>query len=276
MVVGFCILLALILPSAYDEMKEGWKHRVIPNSRTLRDYRNDTYPKDKPGVNYELKNVRKSFSGIQRLMCLCFDKIKIQGSLVFIKYVDELIGFTDLGVSDTRYSTLSNLDKSATHILVYCARGLCCDFKFAFAFCSTHGTTFLRMILLNYVPYVLPSLKCPTPYVLSPLTFLVPCVLSCLTCLEPCVHLCLICLVPYVFSCLTCLTNPSTSRVLFIACSCAARASYPTCSCAPRPSRAPRPSLANMLLWISCLAVFISCTSCAFGALAIWFFDSLG
>ena len=106
MVVGFCILLALILPSAYDEMKEGWKHRVIPNSRTLRDYRNDTYPKDKPGVNYELKNVRKSFSGIQRLMCLCFDKIKIQGSLVFIKYVDELIGFTDLGVSDTRYSTL--------------------------------------------------------------------------------------------------------------------------------------------------------------------------
>ena len=241
MVVGFCILLALILPSAYDEMKEGWKHRVIPNSRTLRDYRNDTYPKDKPGVNYELKDVRKSFSGIQRLMCLCFDKIKIQGSLVFIKYVDELIGFTDLGVSDTRYSTLSDLDKSATHILVYCARGallwlqVCICFLFntwyhifaddsaklralrapepqvshALRAFSPHVSRALRA-LVPHVPRAMRTFVLDLPLALRVLVSHVSYKPFYVSCLVHCLFLRCSCLVPYVFLCSSSLTCSSS------------------------------------------------------------------
>ena len=66
----------------------------------------------------ELKNVTKNL-----FTCLCFDEIKVRSSLVFNKYTDELIGFIELGDSDTNYSTLSDLDKLASHILVYYVRG---------------------------------------------------------------------------------------------------------------------------------------------------------
>ena len=68
----------------------------------------------------ELKN--ESFSGIQRFTCLCFDEIKIQSSFVFNKYTDECIRFLDLGDSDTNYNTFSDLEKLASHILVYYVR----------------------------------------------------------------------------------------------------------------------------------------------------------
>ena len=58
----------------------------------------------------ELKNVTKNLSGIQRFICLRFDEIKIQSSLVFNKYTDERIGFIDLGDPDTNYSTFIDLD----------------------------------------------------------------------------------------------------------------------------------------------------------------------
>ena len=51
----------------------------------------------------ELKNVIKNLGGIQRFICLCFDEIKVQSSLVFNKYTDELVGFIDLGDPDTNY-----------------------------------------------------------------------------------------------------------------------------------------------------------------------------
>ena len=86
----------------------------------------------------ELKNVTKNLNGIQRFICLCFDEIKVQSSLVFNKYTDELIGFIDVGDPDTNYSTFSDLDKLACHIFVYYVRGLCSDVNFAFAYFATH------------------------------------------------------------------------------------------------------------------------------------------
>ena len=67
------------------------------------------------------------------------------------------------GDPDTNYSTFSDLDKLACHILVYYVRGLCSDLKFAFAYFATHGvtsfqimTTFWRAISILEIPYKLP------------------------------------------------------------------------------------------------------------------------
>ena len=51
----------------------------------------------------ELKNVTKNLNDIQKFIWLCFDEIKVQSSLVFNKYTDELVGFIDLGDPDTNY-----------------------------------------------------------------------------------------------------------------------------------------------------------------------------
>ena len=119
MIVRFCILLASKSPSAYNEIRDP-NTLVLPSRRTLWDYRNAIHPKVgfNPDVIDELKNVTKNL-----FICLCFDEIKVRSSLVFNKYTDELIGFIELGDSDTNYSTLSDLDKLASHILVYYVRG---------------------------------------------------------------------------------------------------------------------------------------------------------
>ena len=94
-------------------------------------------------------------NGIEILICLCFDEIKIQSSLVF--------GFIVLVDPDTNYSTFSDLDKLASHILVYNVRGLCADLKFAFAYFATHGvtsfqimTTFWKAISILEITWKLP------------------------------------------------------------------------------------------------------------------------
>ena len=104
MIVCFCISLASKSSSAYDEIRDS-NISVLPSRRTLRDYRNAIRPKVgfNPDVINELKNVTKNLNGIQRFICLCFDEIKVQSSLVFNKYTDELVGFIDLGDPDTNY-----------------------------------------------------------------------------------------------------------------------------------------------------------------------------
>ena len=94
MIVCFGISVAWRSPSAYDEIRDS-NILVLPSRKTLRDYRNAIRPKVgfNPDVINELKNVTKNLNGIQRFICLCFDEIKVQSSLVFSKYTDELIGF---------------------------------------------------------------------------------------------------------------------------------------------------------------------------------------
>ena len=114
-IVRFCISLAPKSRSAYDELGDA-NTLALPGRRTLRDYRNSIHPKTGFNIDVidELKNVTNSFSDIQRFICSCFDDIKTQRSLVFNIYTDERIGFTDLGDSDTNYSTFGNLDKLAS------------------------------------------------------------------------------------------------------------------------------------------------------------------
>ena len=139
--------------------------------------------------------------------------------------------------------------------------------------------------LLNYVPYMLSCATCLVPYVLSCPKCLLPhvpralraFVLSCPTCLTCLVSLmlsCLTCLLPYVTRAkravvsLTCRRCSCSPRVLCLACFRAG--SNSTCSFAPRPSLASGVSSAC----ISCLLAFS--VSCAFVALAISIFNSLG
>ena len=99
MIVCFWISLASKSLSAYDEIRDS-NILILPSRRTLRDYRNVIRPKVgfNPELINELKNVTKNLDGIQRFICLCFDQIKVQSSLVFDKYTDELIGFIDLSI----------------------------------------------------------------------------------------------------------------------------------------------------------------------------------
>ena len=104
MIVCFCISLASKSPSAYNEIRDS-NILVLPSRKTLQDYRNAIRPKVScnPDVINELKNVTKNLNGIQRFICLCFDEIKVQNSLVFNKYTDERTGFIDLDDPDTNY-----------------------------------------------------------------------------------------------------------------------------------------------------------------------------
>ena len=118
MIACFWISLASKSPSAYDEIRD-LNILVLPRRRTLRDYRNVIRPKVgfNPDVINELNNVTKNLDGIQRFICLCFDQIKVQSSLVFNKYTDELIGFIDLSIFvDIGKSKHRKNEKSAKHI----------------------------------------------------------------------------------------------------------------------------------------------------------------
>ena len=104
-------------------------------------------------------------NGIQRFICLCFDEIEVQSSLVFNKYTDELIGFIDLGDPDTNYSTVSNRDKLTSHILVYYVRGLRSDLKFAFAYFATHGITSFQIMTTFWKAISILEITCKLPVI---------------------------------------------------------------------------------------------------------------
>ena len=113
----------------------------------------------------ELKNVTKNLNGIQRFICLYFDEIKVQSSLVFNKYTDELIDFIDLGDPDTSYSTFSDLDKLASHILVYYVKGLYSDLKFAFAYFATHSVTSFQIMTTFWKAISILEITCKLPII---------------------------------------------------------------------------------------------------------------
>ena len=80
----------------------------MPSRRRLRDYKNAIRPKR--GFNSEiikeLQSKIKEFSEIEKYICILFDEIKIQESLVWDKHTGELIGFVDLGDVNVNYATL--------------------------------------------------------------------------------------------------------------------------------------------------------------------------
>lgn len=91
MMIRFCLLLAIKLPSAYGAFQNVL---YLPSRRRLRNYINIIRPQAgfSPQVINELKSQTKAFSGIQRYIVLLFDEMKIQSNLVFDKHTNELIG----------------------------------------------------------------------------------------------------------------------------------------------------------------------------------------
>ena len=68
-------------------------------------------------------------------------KLKFRAAWFSTNTLMNLLVFVDLGDPDANYSTFCDLDKLASHILVYYVTGLCSDFRFAFAYFATHGVT---------------------------------------------------------------------------------------------------------------------------------------
>ena len=63
--------------------------------------------------------------------------MKIQEDLVWDKYSGELIGFVDLGDININYATLKNVEKLATHVLVFLVRSIVNHLSFSFASFAT-------------------------------------------------------------------------------------------------------------------------------------------
>ena len=125
MIIRFCISLAPKSASTYDELRDS-NNVVLPSSRTLRDYRNAIEPNVcfYPPVIAERNRLTSTHKGIERFVCLVFDKIKVKSNLVFNKYNGKLIGFVDLGDPELNYCTCTGSDQLATHALVYHVRAL--------------------------------------------------------------------------------------------------------------------------------------------------------
>ena len=69
------------------------------------------------------------------------------------------------GDPDTNYSTFSDLDKLACHILVYYVRGLCSDLKFAFAYFATHGVTSFQIMTTFWKAIQILEITCKLPVI---------------------------------------------------------------------------------------------------------------
>ena len=67
----------------------------------------------------DCKNDIRPTRGSDPEVTILFDEMKIQKNLVWDKHSGKLIGFIDLGDININYATLENVQKLATHVLVF-------------------------------------------------------------------------------------------------------------------------------------------------------------
>ena len=95
MIIHLALSLMTKSPSAYEELQKTGV-LALPDSRTLKDYRN--FVKPRPGINpqvvEELIDATKDMVDSERFVCLSFDEMKIQSDLVFTKSEGGVIRFT--------------------------------------------------------------------------------------------------------------------------------------------------------------------------------------
>ena len=123
---------------------------VLPNERTLRDYRN--FFKPKPGFNEanvsQLKEQTSQLFNVQRYVILSFDEMKIQSSLVFDKHSDEIIGFVDLDDDNVNIAAFDSRSVIASHVLAFMIRGVASDLKYILEYFSTENATSYQLMTL--------------------------------------------------------------------------------------------------------------------------------
>ena len=145
MVIKFCLNLAAKSSSAYSDLryvsKTGNGILDLPSLRTLRDYKNYIKPTRgfNPAIITDLAKKTADFSGLECYVTILFDEMKIQEDLVWDKYSGELIGFVDLGDININYATLKNVEKLATHVLVFLVKSIANPLSFSFASFATTG-----------------------------------------------------------------------------------------------------------------------------------------
>ena len=152
MVIKFCLNLAAKSSSAYKDLrydsKTGTGILVLPSLRTLRDYKNYIRPTRgfNPAIVSELAEKTANFSDIERYVTILFDEMKIQENLVWDKHTGELIGFVDLGDINVNFATLKNVEKLATHVLVFLIKSVVNPLSYSFATFATDGITAFQIM----------------------------------------------------------------------------------------------------------------------------------
>ena len=153
-VIRYCLELAAKSPAAYEAVRLNEKtisgFLILPSRRRLRDYKN--YVKPKLGFNKntieELKNNVLNFSVQEKYIVLVFDEMKIQENLVWDKHSRELIGYVNLGDASVNFATLKQVDKLASHVLVFLIRSIVNLLKYSFANFATTNITSVQLFSL--------------------------------------------------------------------------------------------------------------------------------
>ena len=95
MIIKYCLNLAAKSSSTYSDLrydsKSGSGIQILPNLRTLRDYKNYIKPTRgiNPAVIEELATKTSSFQPMERFVSIIFDEMKIQEDLVWDTYSGE-------------------------------------------------------------------------------------------------------------------------------------------------------------------------------------------
>ena len=86
--------------------------------------------------------------------------MKIQDNLVYDKNTGDLIGFVDLGDININKATLENMDKIASHILVFLVKSVMNKLSYSFATFATSGVTSYQLFPLFWRAVALLELEC--------------------------------------------------------------------------------------------------------------------
>ena len=145
-IIKYCLSIASKSSSAYEQLrldsKDGTGILQLPSQRTLRRYRNVITPQQgfNPEIVKDLTERTKNFSESERYVSILIDEMKVQEDLVFDKNSGNLVGFVDLGDEIMNESMLVNdLDKLATHVMVFMVKSVKNPLSYSFANFATDG-----------------------------------------------------------------------------------------------------------------------------------------
>ena len=140
----------LLHTNSYDSVKrKTLVSSLVSSQRTLRDGRNYIRPSicfNHQIIN-ELTTKTRDSCTPEKYVVLSFDEMKIQDDLVYDKNTGNLIGYVDLGDIDVNLATLQNMDKNASHVLVFLIKNVMNPLSYSLATFSTMESHHIRCFL---------------------------------------------------------------------------------------------------------------------------------